>query len=247
MRKQKAYIVEDELNNRDMLINLIQENFSNSIEIVGTSESNKEAAHFLASNQVDMLFLDIEVSDGIIFELLNEIEYIKYKLIFITGYSQHAIKAIKYAAVDYLLKPVDNNEFIAAVNKVLIDRIQKNPILEDLIKRKQFNFDDYILVNSEEFEEKIFIVDIIYIESDGFGTKVFHKDQITNSSKPIGIFEDILPEILFFRCHKSLIISRNYIKQVDKGRNLSLTLRNEMEIQVSVRKKDEFLDWFKLF
>lgn len=247
MLKQKAYIVEDELNNRDFLIDLIQENFANNIEIVGSSESNAEAEKFLSSNQVDMLFLDIEVSDGIIFELLNKIDYIQYKLIFITGYSQHAIKAIKYAAVDYLLKPVDTGEFVAAVNKVLVDRIQKNPILEDLIRRKKFDITEYIVINNGDTSEKIFMVDIIYIESDGFGTKVYHDKQVTLSSKPIGIFEDILPEILFFRCHKSLIINRNYIKQVDKGRNLSLTLRNGAELQVSVRKKDEFLEWFKLY
>jgi two-component system LytT family response regulator len=245
--KQKAYIVEDELNNRDLLIDLINENFSNSIEIIGSSDSVRETEVFIANNQVDLLFLDIEVSDGIIFELLNTIDYIKYKLIFITGYSQYAIKAIKYAAVDYLLKPIDTKEFVAAVNKVLIDRIQKNPVLEDLIRRKKFDIAEYILIYNGEINEKIFMVDIIYIESDGFGSKVYHRSNVTNSSKPIGIFEDILPEELFFRCHKSLIINRNYIKQVDKGRNLSLTLRNNVELQVSVRKKDEFLEWFKLY
>lgn len=247
MLKQKAYIVEDEQNNRDLLIDLINENFASSIEIVGTSDSNKAAEEFLQSNQVDMLFLDIEVSDGVIFDLLNKIDYIQYKLIFITGYSQHAIKAIKYAAVDYLLKPVDTNEFVVAVNKVLVDRIQKNPILEDLIRKKKFDIAEYILINNESGSVKIFMVDIIYIESDGFGSKVFHDNQETISSKPIGVFEDILPDVLFFRCHKSIIINRNYIKQVDKGRNLSLTLRNGAELQVSVRKKDEFLEWFKLY
>ena len=245
--RQKAYIVEDELNNRDLLINLINENFSNSIEIIGSSDSVRETEVFIANNQVDLLFLDIEVSDGIIFELLNTIDYIKYKLIFITGYSQYAIRAIKYAAVDYLLKPIDTNEFVAAVNKVLVDRIQKNPVLEDLIKRKKFDIAEYILIHNGEINEKILMVDIIYIESDGFGSKVYHRRNVTNSSKPIGIFEDILPEELFFRCHKSLIINRNYIKQVDKGRNLSLTLRNNVELQVSVRKKEEFLEWFKLY
>ena len=245
--KQKAYIVEDELNNRDLLIDLINENFSNSIEIIGSSDSVKETELFISNNHVDLLFLDIEVSDGIIFELLNTIDYIKYKLIFITGYSQYAIKAIKYAAVDYLLKPIDTNEFVTAVNKVLVDRIQKNPVLEDLIRRKKFDIAEYILIHNGEINEKIFMVDIIYIESDGFGSKVYHGGNVTNSSKPIGIFEDILPEELFFRCHKSLIINRNYIKQVDKGRNLSLTLRNNVELQVSVRKKEEFLEWFKLY
>jgi len=245
--KQKAYIVEDELNNRDLLIDLINENFSNSIEIIGSSDSVRETELFIANNHVDLLFLDIEVSDGIIFELLNTIDYIKYKLIFITGYSQYAIKAIKYAAVDYLLKPIDTKEFVAAVNKVLVDRIQKNPVLEDLIRRKKFDIAEYILIHNGEINEKIFMVNIIYIESDGFGSKVYHDNQVTCSSKPIGIFEDILPEELFFRCHKSLIINRNYIKQVDKGRNLSLTLRNNVELQVSVRKKEEFLEWFKLY
>ena len=179
--------------------------------------------------------------------MLNTIDYIKYKLIFITGYSQYAIKAIKYAAVDYLLKPIDTNEFVAVVNKVILEKIQKNPVLEDLIRRKKFDIAEYLLIYNGETNEKIFMINIIYIESDGFGSNVYHGNYVTSSAKPIGVFEDILPEELFFRCHKSLIINRNFIKQVDKGRNLSLTLKNNVELQVSVRKKDEFLDWFKLY
>lgn len=247
MIQQTAYIVEDELNNRDLLIDMIKEHFPNSIEILGASESMHEAEKFLSNHSVDLLFLDIEVSDGVIFELLNKIDYIKYKLIFITGYSQYAIKAIKYAAVDYLLKPINTTEFVAAVNKVLIDRIQRNPILDDLIRRKKFDIDDYILINNGITVEKIFMINIIYIESDGLGSTVYLEDKVISSAKAIGIFEDILPEVLFFRCHKSLIINRNYIKQVDKGRNLALTLRNNVELQVSVRKKEEFLEWFKLY
>src|SRR5688572_17352136 len=115
MTKLKAFIIEDEKHNRDSLKSLLHEHFNNIIEIVGMSDSILESANFLNNHHADILFLDIELADGQVFDLLNRIEYKKYKLIFITGYSEHAIKAIKFSAVDYLLKPIIPEELIAAV------------------------------------------------------------------------------------------------------------------------------------
>ncbi len=114
--------MEDEKHNRDSLMSLLDEHFSREIEVVGASGSVLESASFLHHHHADILFLDIELADGQVFDLLNSIDYKKYKLIFITGYSEHAIRAIRFSAVDYLLKPIIPKEFITAVNKAIIPK-----------------------------------------------------------------------------------------------------------------------------
>ncbi len=244
MQKQNIFIIEDELNNRDLLISLLDENFSSSVEIIGSSGSILESELFLKQNKVDILLLDIELSDGQIFELLNKIEFLKYKLIFTTGYSEHAIKAIKYAAVDYLLKPINTSELIAAMGKVLNEQLSYNPILEDIVNRKQFDITEYIIINSTSKVEKIPIDQIVFLKADGIYTEIHHGSSLTISSKPIGIYDDILPEEIFFRSHKSYMINKNFIKKIEKGRGLFLTLHNGNEVPVAIRKKDEFLQWY---
>lgn len=245
MNKLKAYIVEDEKHNRDSLTDLLDKHFKNEIEVVGSSGSVLESAGFLQYHMADILFLDIELSDGQVFDLLNAIDYKKYKLIFITGYSEHAIKAIRFSAVDYLLKPIILKEFLTAVNKVITSNPEDNPVLNDLISRKQFNLAEYLIINNQQALEKITIDNIKYLKADGTYTEIYHEDKKTISSKPIGVYEDVLPEKLFNRCHKSYIVNKNYIKRIGKGRSLLLTLYDGTELPVAVRKKEEFSLWFR--
>jgi two-component system LytT family response regulator len=245
MIKLNAFIVEDEKHNRDFLKSLLHEHFNSTIEVIGSSDSILESATFLNNHHADILFLDIELADGQVFDLLNRIDYKKYKLIFITGYSEHAIKAIKFSAVDYLLKPIIPEELIAAVNKVSITNAHDNPILNDLISRRQFDLADYLIINTLNAVEKIAIDKISYLEADGVYTIIYHENKKTISSKPIGIYEDVLPAHIFNRCHKSYIINKFYIKRIGKGRGLELTLLDGSSIPVAVRKKEEFNQWFK--
>ncbi|MDP1727363.1 MAG: LytTR family DNA-binding domain-containing protein [Bacteroidota bacterium] len=245
MVKLKAFIVEDEKHNRDSLMELLDVHFKKEIEVVGSSGSILETASFLQHGQADILFLDIELADGQVFDLLSAIDYKKYKLIFITGYSEHAIKAIRFAAVDYLLKPIIPKEFIEAIKKVSIHITENNPVLNDLISRKQFNLDEYLIINNQQALEKITINNITYLKADGTYTEIYHENKKTISSKPIGVYEDVLPQNLFNRCHKSYIVNKHYIKRIGKGRSLQLTLYDGTELPVAVRKKEEFNQWFK--
>lgn len=245
MNKLKAFIVEDEKHNRDSLMDLLEVHFKNEVAVVGSTGSILESLTFLQHRHTDILFLDIELSDGQVFDLLNSIDYKKYKLIFITGYSEHAIKAIRFAAVDYLLKPIIQKEFIEAVNKVIKHKTENNPVLNDLISRKQFNLAEYLIINNQQALEKISINNIKYLKADGTYTEIYHEDKKTISSKPIGVYEDVLPEKLFNRCHKSYIVNKNYIKRIGKGRSLQLTLYDGTELPVAVRKKEEFSIWFR--
>lgn len=245
MKKQKLYIVEDELNNSERLEFLLDRYFREEIEVIGCAEGIMEASEFLRNHHADILLLDIELADGQVFDLLRMIDYRKYKLIFITGYSEHAIRAIKYAAVDYLLKPVDAEELIGAIRKVQQGSQADNVILEDALQRKRFEFDQFLIINSLSAIERIPFASVSHLCADGVYTQVHHDGKITISSKPIGVYEDVLPPSIFCRCHKSYIVNKSFIKRIGKGRGLNLTLFNGEELPVSVRKKEEFMEWFE--
>jgi len=245
MLKYKTYIIEDERHNREILINLINQYFDDSLEVVGFSSSILEGTEFLKHHKADILLLDIELRDGQVFELLNNIDYRNYKLIFVTGYSEHAIKAFKYAAIDYLLKPINKKDFAVAISNAKAQLTKENPILDDYIKRKQFDVADYLVINTAKAIEKIPIESISYLEADGVYTSIYHDSKVTLTSKPLGVYEDVLPRVQFNRCHKSFIVNRSYIKRIGKGRGLDLTLFDGKELPVAVRKKEEFMHWFQ--
>lgn len=243
--KKKVFIIEDEKHNRDLLTTYINDYFSEKIEVVGYSGSIAESIEFLSKNTADILLLDIELSDGQVFELLNQIDYKKYKLLFITGYSEHAIRAIKYSAVDYLLKPVIRQDLITAIKNILVSEFNLHPELDDLINRKKFELDEHLVINGVHSIEKILFEKISHMEADGIYTIVYHDNKKTISTRPIGLYEDILPIDRFIRCHKSFIVNKFYIKKVEKGRSVGLMLHNGVELQVAVRKKDEFMEWYR--
>lgn len=245
MLKYKTYIIEDERHNREILIGLINQYFIDSLEVVGVSSSILESTEFLKHHKADILLLDIELRDGQVFELLNNIDYRNYKLIFVTGYSEHAIKAFKYAAVDYLLKPINKKEFAVAISNAKAQLTKENPILDDYIKRKQFDVADYLVINTAKAIEKIPIESISHLEADGVYTTIYYDSKSTITSKPLGVYEDVLPRMQFNRCHKSYIVNRSYIKRIGKGRGLDLTLFDGKELPVAVRKKEEFMHWFE--
>jgi two-component system LytT family response regulator len=245
MKRLKAFIVEDEKHNREYLTGLIHENFKNSIELVGSAPSSLESIEFLQKNKVDLLFLDIELSDGQVFDLLKRIDFKSYKLIFITGYSEHAIKAFKFSAIDYLLKPIVTDEFVEAVNKAISDSEHDYTVLENYINLNKFELDNYLIINNRQSIEKIPFEKIAYLEADGIYTLIYHDNKKTTSSKPLGVYEDVLPNKLFNRCHKSFIVNKHYIKKIEKGRGLDIHLLDGRQVPVSVRKKEEFSIWFK--
>lgn len=245
MGKLRAFIVEDEEHNREYLSSLLHEHFSREIEICGASGLVEESIQCIKSGKIDVLFLDIELEDGQVFDILQNIEYHKYKLIFITGYSEHAIRAIKFSAVDYLLKPIDTDELIAAVRRVMHGAVPDDPILRDMISRKQFNLDNYLVINNRQSIERIALEDISHLEADGAYTVIHHKAAKTISSKAIGIYEDILPGDQFSRCHKSYIVNRKYIARIGRGRVMEVMLRDKTILKVASRKKDEFTLWFR--
>lgn len=246
----KSFIVEDDKTNVNVLERLISEKCP-EIQNEGYANNIETAIEFLKANDVDIVFMDIEIGDRLSFEILDNIPNFKFVIIFITGFNQHAIKAIKYAAIDYLLKPIDPNELSQAVNRAIraknsIDYSAKISFLIETLfdnKDKQQKIPIPTL-NGLQFLQ---LSDITAIEADGSYSKIhFFDKSFILASKSLKIFEELLEDKCFMRIHHSFLININKIDKYIKGNGGQVVMDNGKVIDVSLRKKDEFLKRIKL-
>jgi len=238
----RCIIVEDEDNSRNLLIKLIGR-YCQEIEIIDTAASVETAVNSINLNQPDLIFLDVEIIGGTGFDVLNRIQSKKTKLIFTTGYDQFAIKAIKYSAIDYLLKPLDLEELIDSVRKYkeslhleVDDR--KESINENILPQK--NYKSLVIPSLKGF--KLYnIKDIVWLRSDGSYSIFKISNEQVVASKPLGHFEEILPPNQFYRIHNQNIVNISFIKEYQRGKGGSVILSNGEELYVSERRKEGLL------
>ncbi len=210
-------IIDDESNNRELISNIIKDNFSN-IEIVGTGESVITGLSEINLKKPQLIFMDIELPDGSGFDILESIQEKNHKVIFISAFNEYAIKAFKYSAVDYILKPINILEFIKAVNKA-INFIEKHNNYSILLENIKSDFPSKLAMNISTGVEYIDVNNIIYIEGDGRYSKIFVKGgKEYLEAKIISYFEEILNEHIFLRIHKSYLINLYYVKSYKKAK-----------------------------
>jgi len=251
----KAIIVDDEEFARSSLFFLLQQNCP-EIEITGIARSVAEAKEILAHYSINLIFLDIAMPGENGFELISDAQQHQAAVIFTTAYDQYALKAIKANALDYLLKPIDIEELIIAVNKVsaYFKLRLKNPIQDDerMINlasnlNSKLDIKKLTLPFGQGFK-MIDIDDIIYIEADS-NYSVFHlnnHDKIA-VSKVLKEFEELLPSDQFVRIHKSSIINLNHLKEYSSKNGLIVVLKNGENISVSRRRASDFFEKIKLY
>ena len=241
-----AIIVDDEKKFRDALARMILDNFSEKITILARCKSVAEAVHAIRIHQPDLVFLDVEIPPSNGFELLEQLEEKNFEVVFTTGYDQYAIKAIKFSALDFLLKPFGVEELSEALNKfeekVNKDKTQKQ---YELLLSNVKNVSDperKIALPTLNGFQVVSLRDIVRCESDNNYT-VFHL--IANPrivvSKPLKEYEELLEEFGFYRIHQSHLINLRYIKQYIKGEGGTVIMTDHSQIDVSRRKKDDFL------
>lgn len=235
----KSIIVEDKEYIRKGLINLLSIIDAN-VEIIGECESVQEAVIVTKTCKPELVFLDINLSDGTAFDFLDKIDTIDFKIIFITAYEEYALRALKIGAVDYLLKPVDVEELKVALHKVekLTAADQKNQIA----KAKQvFNKEgNHIILSFHDSYQVMNLDELIYCESDkGYTTFYCNDGNKHLVSKTLKEFEDRLLEANFQRPHQSFMINMKFVDKYDKSG--TIYLKNGTKIPVSSRKKESFL------
>lgn len=240
-------IVDDDPFIQDLLKDKLNQYFP-EIYIVDCAYSGKEGKEKITLLKPDLVFLDVEMSDMTGFEMLSQLETINFKTIFITSYKHYAIKAIRFNALDYLLKPFDLEELKNAIKRFKNNYRSigdSNNVDLALNNLKTKNISEQILpLKTQQGDLHLALKDIINITGDrnysyiylsGNGKKLV--------SKTLSDLEDLLDNKGFFRCHKSHLINKSHIAELES--NYTVILSNGKNIPVSRRKKEAFKVWFE--
>jgi len=239
-----AIIIDDELKGRTALRQKLQD-YCAGVNVMGEAANGQEGIKLIQTLNPKIVFLDIEMPHMNGFEMLQHIQPKNFHLIFTTAYNQYAIKAIKYAAFDYLLKPIDIEELQIAVQKAE-EQIANNTIgerLETLIQNYAGKHQHQkIAVPTMEGLLFFNLADIIYLQAESnYSIIHFNNHPKLVASRTLGDFADLLPSDLFYRPHHSYLINLNYIKRYIKGDGGQIEMENGHYVDVARRKKEEFI------
>ncbi|XLD63851.1 LytTR family DNA-binding domain-containing protein [Lacibacter sp. MH-610] len=246
-----ALIIDDEFQSRNILSKLILQE-TPEIKLVGQAADTNEA--FIAINELkpQLIFLDIMMRDETGFDLLQRFNNYPFDIIFTTAYNEFAIKAFKYNAIDYLLKPVDRDELRMAVTRAkerVNNRHHASPEQMEIFFQSvngQQAIQNKIAVPTSEGFEIIELDDILYCQSSSSYTYFhLHNKRKLISSYPLKQYDDILSERNFFRAHKSFLINLSHVKLYRKGEGGTIVMSDGEEIEVSRRNKEALIKIFK--
>lgn len=236
----KVIIIDDEEHIRTNVLQKVNDFFKKKLQVVAQANDVISGLAAIYKHEPDLLLLDINLQDGTGFDLIEQCNYKNLDVIFITGFDSQAIKAIKVGALDYILKPIDEDELIAAINKV-ITNFDKEKDIEKLIEVSNEFYkgvkNKRIILNTADTVYAIYEDDIIYCKSDGNYT-TFHTQQLEKIviSKPLKQVEEILSKEIFIRCHQSYIVNKKHVIKYNK--NGVLIVHLDLKVPVSSRRKD---------
>ena len=240
MKKIKVFVVEDEINAREVLIemlNLIDED----LELIGYSDNVADAASKINRLKPQILFLDIHIKNGNGFDVLNNLEDFTGKVIFTTAHADYAIKAFQYSALDYILKPISPLQLKHVVEKAKTELNKEFAYAKMLQNLRNENLEvvvnPKIVIKTLKKQYVIPVSDIVRCESEGAYTKFYLQDTEILTSKNLKFYNGILEKYDFLRTHQSHLVNKDYIKSLDA--NGLLELINGDVVPVSARKKSE--------
>jgi two-component system LytT family response regulator len=240
----KALIIDDEARIRQGLSIMLRKHCPDVL-ISGEADGVLSGYNQIIQLQPDLVFLDIEMEDGTGFELLEKFEEIRFHIIFITAYQEYAVKAFKFSAVDYLLKPVEPDELEFAVNKLrnIMMAGHEMRISNFLRNNKETRKEEKkIVLRTSDKYYFVKISEILYCESEGNYTMfILVNETRILVSRSLKEFEEILTEYGFFRPHKSFLINLGFITGYEKLEGGTIILNDKIRVPVSYRKKEEFL------
>ena len=239
-------IIDDEKNAREALEKIIHRYFNSQLHIVFMSNSVKEGVFAINKYKPDIVFLDIEMPEENGFKLFDYFDIYNFEVIFTTAYKQYAIDAIKFAALDYLLKPINYIDLREVLTR--LEKKQGKPsntaqieAFLNTLNSDNDNFNKIALPTLDGFQmEKV--NNIVYCQAEESYTKIFtNRNEAILVARNLKSIEEMLPEELFFRIHKSHLVNMNYIKSYSKTDGYKIKLDNGIELDVATRRNDEFL------
>jgi two-component system LytT family response regulator len=241
--KLRTLIVDDEANSREILQNYMAK-YCPEVLLVAEAASIEEAMNCIEENELDLVFLDVEMPYGNAFDLLDQLPNRTFETVFVTAYNQYAMDALNNHAAYYLMKPINIDELIKAVNYVFEIR-QKEEALQDRILQPKLNkAEGKITLPQQDGFQVLNISDILYCKADDNYTEIYLEKQKILVSKTLKYFEDALLGFPFARIHKSYLVNVNTIVKYKKGKGGSVVISNGKELLVSPSKKKELLAYF---
>lgn len=248
MKPIRAVIAEDEPLNINILKKILEKHCEN-VEVVGTATSVKKAVEVIKETEPDVLFLDIEMPPHKGFEVLEKFPKVNFDVIFITAHEEYALQAIKFAALDYLLKPISIGDVQAALKKVTprphgqVNELAS--ILKEYLRDKEQTFSKIVIPSNDGYNV-IDLNHIVYCEACDSYTKIHTSEaKVHLISKPLKEYDELLNDKGFYRVHKSFLVNVNHIRKIIKGIGAAVIMSDKTNIPISMRKKDEFFQSLK--
>lgn len=243
--KLNTIIVEDEETSRDILKNYINK-YCPNVVILGEASNVDEALVLIRNNELDLVFLDVEMPYGNAFDLLDKVGDRTFETVFVTAYDHYAIEALNVHASYYLMKPISIDELIKAVDYVVEIKTKENALQDEVLVPKTNSVNGKITIPQQDGFEILETADILYCKADDNYTEIYlNNNKRKLVSKTLKYFEDILKDSSFARVHKSFLVNVNEVTKYRKGKGGSVMLSNGKEIMVSASKKAELLSYFK--
>lgn len=245
----KAVIIEDEKHSRETLRSMLEE-FCKDVEVIAMAGTVDEAVKVLSIYSPDIVFLDIELQTGTGFDVLQQIKDPNFEVIFTTAFEKYAIKAIKFSSLDYLLKPIDLDELQKSVDKARtqldtnVYREQLDTLMQS-ISRGSMRPEKICLATTAGMEF-IAIQDIIVCKADGSYTSfLLENNETLLVSKHLKEYENLLAEHQFMRVHNSYVVNLKKVKKYVKSDGGHLIMSNDLQVNISPRKKDDLIEAMK--
>lgn len=246
----KAIIVDDEELGRETISSLLK-TYCQEVVILEECANIAAAQTAIEEKNPDLVFLDIAMPGGDGFALLKKLENINFDLIFVTAHNEHVLKALRFNAIDYLLKPIDEDELVNAVGKVIKNRADKwektniKNLIEQHFSSPAIKIENLCIPTSKGFQV-IKLDEIICCEANNTYTILYlidNKQMV--STKPLVEYDSILSDAGFIRIHKSWLINMKHVKEYRRGEGGTVILTNNKSVDVARRKKEYFVSELK--
>jgi two-component system LytT family response regulator len=242
--KLTTLIVDDEPDAVNFISSIIRE-YCPRLEIIGTASSAREGVKIILERQPELVFLDVEMPHGSGFDLLAQFPEKTFDVVFITAFNHYAIKAIKFSAVDYILKPININEFIEAVDKVLHKRLSgssRNTNYSELLENLKTETPSKLAIPTSDGMEYLKTSDIIRVEADRSYSWFFLNDKRKILvSKNLNNYQELLSDRHFFRPHNSHLINLDHVKKYIRHEGGIIEMDDGSQVPISRARRDLFL------
>ncbi len=239
----KAIIIEDEANSREILRSYLVK-YCKDVKIEGEAASIQEGIQLINEHELDLIFLDVEMPFGNAFDLLEQVPDRNFETVFVTAYNHYAMDALNNHAAYYLMKPINIDELVKAVEYVSEIKKKEEALNDRIVQPMIKNVKGKITLPQQDGFQVLDVSDIIFCRADDNYTEIHLENKKILVSKTLKYFEEALSKFPFARIHKSYLVNVNEIVKYKKGKGGSVIVSNGKELMVSASKKKDLLAYF---